>query len=249
MDGRSTQMEQTPMRLTMIHKHTGGLVLAASAVIIAATLTACSSGTPATPASSGTASIAAAMPMQATFIADMPAAQGAPMTTMAITVEGDKVVAYATNGTNDEAYFFGTQHDGQMELDSMYADHLKASFDGTKVSGVIMMNENRAAPQKFAASPVAAPAGIYTAAHDNSRATWVVRPNHTMVGVMDNSAPGDHKVTDAIAAQDQQFKDRVRQMRLDRQMQQAPQMTYGTWKMDMNGSTVTAVPVTGAMTL
>jgi hypothetical protein len=172
----------------------------------------------------------AEMPAAATFIADMPAAQGTSMTTVAITVEGDEVVAYATNGANDEAYFFGTQSNGQMDLTSTYADRLKASFDGKNVSGEIVMNENGAAPEKFAASPVAAPAGIYTAAHDNSRATWVVGPNHTMVGIMvlNNSAPGDHKITDAIAAQNQQFKDRVRQMRLDRQMQPAPQMAFGT---------------------
>ncbi len=232
------------MRLNAISKDSGALALAASAVIALGTLTACSSGTPQTPATSA----AAAMPAQATFIADMPAAPGAPVTTMAITVDGDRVVAYATNGTNSEAYFFGMQKDGQMDLDSMYADHLKATFDGEKVSGVILMNENGASPEKFAASPVVAPAGIYTAVHGDTRASWVVRPDRTMVGVMDNSAPGDHKVTDAIAAQDQQFKERVRQMRLDRQMQPAPQMAHGTWSMDMNGTTVTAVPVTGNMT-
>lgn len=90
---------------------------------------------------------------------------------------------------------------------------------------------------------------MYTAAQGNSRATWVVRPDRTMVGVMDNSAPGDHKVTDAIAAQDQQFKDKVRQMRLDRKMQPAPPMTFGTWTMDMGGTKVTAVPVSGGMTI
>jgi hypothetical protein len=236
------------MRLDAISKHTRALVMSASAIIALGALTACSSGTPVTTATSATTGVVAAMPAKATFIAEMPAAQGAPMTTMAITVEGEKVVAYATNGTNNEAYFFGTQKDGQMDVESMYADHLKASFDGQKVSGVIVMNENGASPEKFAASPVAAPAGIYTAAHGSSRATWVVRPDHAMVGVMDNSAPGDHKVTDAIAAQDQQFKDKVRQMRLDRQMRPAPQMTYGTWSMDMHGKTVTAVPVTGDMT-
>jgi hypothetical protein len=102
-------------------------------------------------------------------------------------------------------------------------------------------------PAVFAASSVAAPAGLYTATHDTARATWVVRPDHTMTGVMDNSAPGDHKVTDAIMAREQAFRDRVRQMRQDRPLQPAPPMTYGTWSMDMNGSTVTAVRVTGDM--
>jgi len=176
----------------------------------------------------------------------MLAKDGAPMT-MAIAVEGDKVVAYATNGTNDEAYFFGTQKDGQMDLMSMYGDNLKASFDGKNVMGEVTMNETGSAPVKFAAASVAAPAGLYTMAHNNSRATWVVRPDHTMTGVMDNSAPGDHKVTDAIMAHDQAFMDQVRDMRLNRQLQQAPQMTYGSWSMHMGNSTMTAVRVTGDM--
>jgi hypothetical protein len=167
--------------------------------------------------------------------------------TMAITVEGNQAIAYATNGTDDEAYFFGTQNDGHLDMTSMYGDHLTGSFDGKKVSGEMTMNEPNTVPVKFAAASVTAPAGLYTAVHDNSRATWVVRPDHTMTGVMDNSAPGDHKVTDAAMARDQAFKDQVRQMRLDRQLQQAPQMSYGSWSMHLGDSSVTAVRVTGDM--
>jgi hypothetical protein len=224
-------------------KHTRARVAGAFAVIALGTLTACSSGSQQAASSTSTA---APMPSSATFIADVPESNGQTMT-MAVTVEGEKVVAYATNGTNDEAYFFGSQKDGHMDLMSMYGDNLKASFDGGRLSGEVTMNEPNVSPVKFAASSVAAPAGLYTAAHDTARATWVVRPDHTMAGVMDNSAPGDHKVTDAIMARDQAFKDKVRQMRLGRQLQQAPQMTYGTWSMPMDGSTVTAVRVTGNM--
>jgi len=39
---------------------------------------------------------------------------------------------------------------------------------------------------------------------------------------MDNSAPGDHKGTDAIMAREQAFKDQVRQMRQDRPLQTGP---------------------------
>jgi hypothetical protein len=226
-------------------KHTRARVAGAFAVIALGTLTACSSGSQQAASSTSTA---APMPSSATFIADVPESNGQTMT-MAVTVEGEKVVAYATNGTNDEAYFFGSQKDGHMDLMSMYGDNLKASFDGGRLSGEVTMNEPNVSPVKFAASSVAAPAGLYTAAHDTARATWVVRPDHTMAGVMDNSAPGDHKVTDAIMARDQAFKDKVRQMRLGRQLQQAPQMTYGTWSMPMDGSTVTAVRVTGNMSV
>jgi hypothetical protein len=228
-------------------KYTRALVVGACAVITLGIFTACSSGTKEeVPAATGTTTTAAAMPESATFIADMPEKDGKTMT-MAIAVEGDKVVAYATNGTNDEAYFLGTQKDGQMDLMSMYGDNLKASFNGTDVDGEITMNETDAKPVKFAASSVAAPAGMYTATHGNARATWVVRPNHTMVGVMDNSAPGDHKVTDAIMAREQEFKDRVREQRLDRQLRQAPQMQMDTMEADMDGTMVRVTRVTGDM--
>lgn len=232
------------MRLYRVIRRTRRTSLLAGVAVSLGILTACSAGTtePAGPTN------AVAMPQTATYIADMPGTSGTTMT-MAITVEGDKVIAYATNGTNDEAYFVGTQTAGQMDLASMYGDNLTASFDGSKVNGEITMNDGESAPVSFAASSVAAPAGLYTATQGNARASFVVRPDRTMVGVMNNSAPGDHKVTDAIAAQDQAFKDGVRQMRLDQQMQQAPQMTYGTWSMTMNGTKVTAVRVTGGMTI
>lgn len=230
-----------------MNKYVRALVVGACAAMTAGVVAACSSGAQQVASSSNaTTSAAAPMPSSATFIADMPDKIG-EMLTMAVTVDGDKVVAYATNGTNDEAYFFGTQKDGQMDLMSMYGDNLRAAFDGKNVTGELMMNETGAAPAKFTAASVAAPAGLYTAAHDNSRATWVVRPDHTITGVMDNSAPGDHKVTDAIMSRDKAFMDQVRQMRVNRQLQQAPQMTYGSWSMHMGNSTMTAVRVTGEM--
>lgn len=229
-----------------MRNYTRAVVVGAGAAVALGMLTACSSGAQDVASSPSTTRMAAPMPSSATFIADVPEANGQTMT-MAVTVEGERVVAYATNGTDDEAYFFGTQTDGEMDLMSMYGDNLKGSFDAGKLDGEVTMNEPQAAPVEFVASPVAAPAGLYTAAQGNARATFVVRPDRTMTGVMDNSAPGDHKVTDAIMARDQAFKDKVREMRLDRQMQRAPQMTYGTWSMQMHGSTVTAVRVTGDM--
>ena len=228
-----------------MRKFTRALVVGAGAVITLGLFTACSSGTKEqAPAASAAITTAAAMPGSATFIADMPEPGGKTMT-MAIAVEGEKVVAYATNGTNDEAYFLGTQKDGRMDLMSMYGDNLKASFEGGKVDGEITMNETNVRPVKFSASSVAAPAGMYTATHNNARTTFIVRPNHTIVGVMDNSAPGDHKVTDAVMARQQEFKDGVRQMRLDRQLQQAPQVNMDTMDVDMGGTMVQATRVTG----
>jgi len=184
------------------------------------------------------------MPPEATYIADTAEDNVAPMT-MAVTVEGDMVTAYATNGSDEQAWFFGTQKDGEVDMTSAYADHIQGSYDGSQLRGTLTMNDG-SKPHTFAARSAAAPAGIYTATMGPERATWVVRANRTMTGVMDNSAPGDHKVTDQLAAADQQFKDQVRQMRLAQQMQQAPHMEYGTWSTVIDNTPVTATRVTGS---
>ena len=58
---------------------------------------------------------AVTMPADATYIADMTAGQAEPMT-LAVTVDNDKVVAYATNGTNEEAWFFGSENAGNVDM-------------------------------------------------------------------------------------------------------------------------------------
>lgn len=219
------------------------LATAAGAVAAVGVLASCSSTT-----TEGTSTNAAPMPNSATFVADMAARDGATMT-MAIAVEDDKVVAYVTDGTTDEAEFVGTQQDGRMDLMSPYGDNLTATFDGTSVTGEVTMNVAEVAPVTFEASPVSAPAGLYTASQGNSRAMWVVRPDRTMVGMMSTRAPGHLTVADVTRAQDQAFKDSVRQMRLDRQLRQAPQMDRETMTMDMDGTTMTATRVTGDMSI
>ena len=217
-------------------RHKRLTVFAAAGAVIAATALGASSAT------------ALAMPQSGTFVADMAEPDGNTMA-LGIAVEGEMVTAYATDGTSDEAVFMGTQSNGTMTLTSPYQDQLTASFDGSNVNGTITMNEPNAQPHNFSASLVSAPAGIYTAAAGDSRTTWVVRPNQTMVGMMMPNSKRDREVIDQINAEQQEFKDKVRQMRLERQMQPAPQMTYGTWQTTMNGTTMTAVPVTGGMTL
>lgn len=188
---------------------------------------------------------AATMPTDSTYIADMSADGTTPMT-LAVTVDDENVVAYATNGINEEAWFFGTQSGGRLDLMSMYADRIQAAYDGSTLRGTVTMNGEQT-PHPFSAATAAAPAGIYTATMQGARASWVVRPDRTSTGVMDNSAPGDHKVTDALAMQQQQYQDQVRQMRLDQQMQQAPPMQFGTWRTVIGDVPVTATRVTGDM--
>lgn len=64
----------------------------------------------------------------------MKSPDGKPLT-IGISVDGGQVVAYACNGTDDEAWFFGKQTDGTIDLESKFRDALNARFDGTDVDG------------------------------------------------------------------------------------------------------------------
>ena len=165
-----------------MNKYNRTMVLAASTITALGTLPMASLANAAPPAVE-----AVAFPASGSYLADLPGQDGMT-TTMAITVDGDDVAAYATNGVNDEASFSGAEHNGSIDLTSTYQDHLVAAFDGTAVNGTVTMKDQ------------------------------------------------------------QNFQEEVRQMRVDRQLQPAPSMMYGTWSVDMNGTPMTAVPVTGDMT-
>ncbi len=147
------------------------------------TLTACSgssttqSTAPAQPASETAA--AADVPESARYMADMESADGQTMT-IGISVDGEEVAAYACNGTDDESWFFGTQTDGQIDLTSRFRDTLDAQFDGAVATGELMMD---GVTFDFTANAVSGVAGMYTAAVDGVRDSWIVRPDGTATGV------------------------------------------------------------------
>ena len=97
---------------------------------------------------------AVTMPSGATYIADMPP-DAAEAMTLAVTVDGDRVVAYGTNGSDEEAWFFGTQRGGRIDMMSMYADRVQATYDGATLTGTLTMNGD-GNPHAFTAA--AAPA-------------------------------------------------------------------------------------------
>lgn len=224
------------------------LLIGVGAVLMLGTFTACSSGTTeeATTTTSETTTAetttAEAMPETATFIAEMPEAEGHAMT-MAITVEGDQVAAYACNGTDDEAWFFGSQENGSMNLTSKFGDTMAASFTGGELTGTLTMNDK---VQTFTARSASGPAGIYTAEENGERATWIVMPDGRMTGVLNRNFDNDDRALREVLQQQQDFQDRVRQMRLNQQLQQAPAMNMDTMEADMAGTTARATQVTGS---
>ena len=221
-----------------MNKYNRTLVLATSAITALGVLPAASL------ANAAPATEAIAFPESGRYIADMPGQDGVT-TTMAITVDGDNVAAYATNGVDDEAYFSGAQENGSIDLTSTYQDHVAGVFDGTTVNGTLTMDD---VTQSFAAPAVSSPAGMYTTELGDARASWVVRPDQTMVGTQDMMSRRDGEPIGEILPDQLDSQGDVQQMRINRQLQPAPTMTYGTWQVDMNGTPMTAVPVTGNIT-
>lgn len=167
-----------------MRKQTRALLVGISALVALATVPACTSSSTTTDATSPSqpapeTTTAAPFPGSARYMADMSAADGKTMT-IGISVDGAEVAAYACNGTDDEAWFFGNQTDGGIDLKSRFRDTLAAEFNGKDVTGEVTMNGVEYA---FTAAPVSGVAGMYTAESEGVRASWVVRPDGSATGV------------------------------------------------------------------
>jgi len=226
-----------------MRKHLRTLLACVIAMLALGTVSACSGGsstTASSPAPSSSAAAAKDFPKSAHYIADMPMADGKTMT-IGVAVEGDKIAAYACDGVKDEAWFFGTQKDGSLDIKSKYQDTLKASYNGTAVVGQLTMNDVN---YSFTAPSVALPSAMYTAAANGVRASWVVRPDNTITGVQFKLSK-DSDTSDLVQANEQQFRDQVRQRRQARLLEPAPPLELGTWHSTVNGVAVTATRVDG----
>ena len=230
-----------------MRKHLRTLLIGASAMIALGALSACSSGT-STEATSSQASsseapaTAAPFPETARYMADMEK-DGKNMT-IGISVDGDKITAYACNGVDDEAWFFGNQADGAIDITSKLRDNLKASFTGSDVKGDLTMN---GITYDFTATPVSAPAGMYTAALDGVRASWIVRPDGSVIGVQFNGGitGRDFEQAELQQLNAAQFQSQVRNKRILQQADQSVKLSNNKLTSKINGRDVTADLVTG----
>ncbi|OBA92875.1 hypothetical protein A5662_20855 [Mycobacteriaceae bacterium 1482268.1] len=232
-------------------KHIRILLLSVIALLALGTLPACSSGTKEateSAAPSGTSAgpapaTAAPFPQSAKYIADTKSADGKPMV-IGIAVDGAKIAAYACNGTDDEAWFFGDQKDGKIALTSRFKDTLAAEFNGKDVVGDLTMN---GVAFTFSAPSVPAPAGMYTAAFEGVRASWVVRPDGSATGVQFNGGVSGRDFEQAELQQlnEQQFRNSVRNKRQLQQAQQLTLLANKSARSTINGHEVTPVIVDG----
>jgi hypothetical protein len=231
-------------------KHIRTLLVGVSALVALGTLSACSGGTSTEatstpePAPATTTATESAFPQSARYVADMKAADGKTMT-IGISVDGADVAAYACNGTDDEAWFFGNQTEGKIDIKSRFRDTLKAEFTGADVKGDVTMN---GVAYEFTAAPVSGVAGMYTADFEGVRASWVVREDGTAIGVQFNTGSisgRDFEQAELQQLNDQQFRNGVRNKR---QIQQAAQIEFlqnKSAKSTINGSSVSPTLVTG----
>jgi hypothetical protein len=232
-------------------KHLRILLMAVSAVIALGTLSACSSGTTteATPTSEAVTTppaTATPFPQSARYIADMKTADGKTMT-IGISVDGASIAAYACNGTDDEAWFFGNQADGKIDVKSRFRDTLKADFNGSDVGGDLTMN---GVAYKFTAAPVSGAAGMYTADFDGVRASWVVREDGSAIGVQFSPTTGQKlEQSDIQQLADDQFRAQVRNTRKLQQAAQLTKLQDGAMSSTINGHQVRPTLVTGTFRL
>jgi len=230
-------------------KHIRILLLGVIALLALGALPACSSSTSTkeTKASETSTSAAPAtpapFPQSAKYIADTKSPDGKPMV-IGIAVDGTDIAAYACNGTDDEAWFFGDQKEGKINITSRFKDTLSAEFNGKEVVGDLTMN---GVAYKFTAASVPAPAGMYTAEFEGVRASWVVRPDGSATGVQFNGGVSGRDFEQAELQQlnEQQFRTSVRNKRQLQQAQQITLLANKSAKSTINGHEVTPVIVDG----
>ncbi|ORB68438.1 hypothetical protein [Mycolicibacterium tusciae] len=234
-------------------KITRTLLVGISALVALGTLSACSGGSSnqatsssETPTTATTTAAPTAFPAAGRYIADMTAPDGKTMT-IGISVDGDQVAAYACNGTDDEAWFFGNQADGKIDIKSRFRDTLNAEFDGANVEGDLNMN---GVAYQFTAAPVSGEAGMYTAELDGIRASWVVREDGSAIGVQfGTSSVGDITQAEIQQLNDAQFRAEVRSKRQLQQAQQITRLSNGKMSSKINGQDVTPTLVNGSFRL
>jgi len=220
------------------------LVMVAGLVVIG-TLSACSGGSSTEASSSSSTSSSSAPvppPKAATYVADMEA-DGKKMT-IGISVDGDQIAAYACNGVDDEAWFFGTKTDGKVDVTNKFRDTLAASFAGSDLTGNVVMNGTN---YTFTAAAVADPAGVYTVDLDGIRSSWIVRPDGSVTGVQFNGGitGRDFEQAELQQLNTAQFQAQVRNKRVLQQADQAVSLQNRTLTSKINGRSVTARTVTG----
>ena len=151
-------------------------------------------GTPAAapaapPATSSAAPAPAAQatpfPAKGKYTGDATKKDGTPVP-IAITVDGAKVKAYLCDGKSIEAWFQGTQQNGELvEVKGKGNNTLTGQLDGETIKGevsVLVAGSQVTWPYEAAVAKKA-DSGVYRASGANGTTGWIVRDNGSQTGI------------------------------------------------------------------
>ena len=140
-----------------------------------------------------------AFPAQADYVGKIPTANGT--VTLEITVQGEKAVAYACDGSKVESWLRGSAVNGAVRLANKdKTSRLEGHLEGNAIVGTLWIGEKKWDFNAAAAQP---PAGLYVYENAGERNSWIVDPNGGVTGVQrredGTTAPAPRLTTDGIA--------------------------------------------------
>jgi hypothetical protein len=141
---------------------------------------------------------------------------------VAVSVHGDKAVAYVCNGSTVEGWMRGKVENGKLVLTGKNKAHLTASYHAGKVTGDV---EAHGTDYSFSVSTVNKPSGLYQATAKvqgkTIKAGWIVLGDGTQIGSLEIDAD---TATTAVTA---------------------PKLDVATMTAQVGGLVLHAVPVSG----
>lgn len=146
--------------------------------------TANTNSPPASPVSATSAAPATTVatpqfPPKADYVGTIPPASGAPIT-LAITVQGDRAIAYACDGRTVESWLQGPVSNGTLQLTGRNDAKLDGRLDGTDVRGTLSLGGKQ---WEYRTAPAQPPAGLYVYRDGQLRESWIVDSTGTVTGV------------------------------------------------------------------
>jgi serine/threonine-protein kinase len=149
----------------------------------------------ATPAASSAASSPAASPEPTRTTptrADYAGRVGGGGGSVAVSVHGDKAVAYVCNGATVEGWMRGRAENGKLTLTGKNKAHLTASYHSGTVTGDV---EAHGTDYSFSVKSVNKPSGLYQATAvvqgKTIKAGWIVLGDGTQIGSLETDADSD----------------------------------------------------------
>jgi hypothetical protein len=135
--------------------------------------------TPATAAPPSPSTPPPAFPAKADYVGTIPTANGT--ITLEITVEGDKAVAYACDGSTVESWLRGSAANGALSLANKdKTSRLEGRLEANAVVGTLWIGEKK---WDFKAEPTQPPAGLYVYEDAGVRTSWIIDGSGGVTGV------------------------------------------------------------------